>query len=1777
MSSDLSEGNSLKKLDNVLKPKPNGDTNDENNNLDNADFITWIDNNYTFPTFLTRNYESIIFGLLALFSFGFSLLIDPIFPTLFWQLLFIDLFISMVFSFPQLRNKSIKINESLPKLINFNITNYFSKISVLYRISRLLLYYLVTLFLSRGIRDLDLLVLGVAVLLLIFSYAILSVYYEMNPANKLIDWFSRRNSIIKMLIVIVSIGIIGVMARLYHVYSIGTWDEGWFADIAMRMAYNDNWLLPLYYSDSINSLKLFDKPPFIFWLGALAIKVFGNISLAAKWPMGVLSGLMGIFGFLLYHHQKRQFYHDTIPRIDSKSTLDSLNTEKTEEEEKTSDGFSIGIIFGLLMSLSWFVTFYGRTSYLDPAIVALTALTAVFAVKAIDHWFYGNTKKAYFYIMLTGLINAIDLLSKAWQGLIVGPPIALYFFIRFFQHFVPKYNIKKFWKLLRPKLTSITKDFETEIGAILGAILALIIFSSLRGEAGIKLNFDLLILSSSIDLWGVIVAIILFFVINSFLQIIFRQTSISEPAVDEKDGKPAEESDGYAYLYPTESQKNIFRLSKQVLYILLGLGLGIIGAYLANIGFDLIYSRFLEPLSSIVLRLLGSDTSVGSIDWGTGGLPEDFRITIGILATGLFSLISATFISLIGIWLVGIFILGCIQLIKELFDRNKKNRNLDSNLFYSNFDASWAKGIIIDFSLLIPLIPLAVAIGFWGLFLFFFGEFFNRDWFLITIYGIIILFISFLVSLFLLKVIRNAYKYQLSNLSGYSDVEDYYLNRWTLRYEKFLLFTLVLLIFIIISFTPFIWWVQEVDGSLEELGYVIRQAGECFPKPGDPIDLPKCPPESDLTYTWIFFTFYTDWRYNFATNYDLVSSISGVYEPITVICVPFFIAGIYLLHKRREYATLGLYLSWLLLVIFIFVPAKFQLNYYYLAVFFPYLGISAYGIFFSLQKIKSSIHLKDMYERTVLLGPLFILLIVSQIGPYLFNLNVLLSNYGTLRNFIATLILIIGLFLVLALFLVRSIPGMFAAMFLTFWMHDYLWENGWGQFDEMYLFITLILIGIPLYLLRDRIPLKSLFFLGLIVSTGALGSAWWIDWKSGNGEDGYESMANFILDHGGGQDNKSYWMYGEAGSRHSVRYYLNGSDPINIRQGVHLPFQRNDSTIVEDYIIENPTVNFFIVLSRSVWDNVVAQAEYTEAYKWLSDHFVDVGPLINKADWHHIRLFVNPDVLTFAEKEELNLNDFDLNPDSYITDLSNFTTEDTSYSNLTEREFISILSDSQLSDTASTNNWKGSGDENDPYIIENYNITVNNSFTPAIRLQAITKHVEINNNVLSNLNSGDPGIRIFNAPNVSISNNIVNNGIDIYNSKNVRILNNYINGNGLSNQYGISIKENSDVLIQKNYINGLNDGINLETQSSANITNNVISNMAINAIRASFANRISVDLNVLVNNTNGILVTKSPLIIKNNIIRDTLDTGIQLYSETDFLVDNNTIQNSLVNGISIDIRFDYESNNNFTISNNIISYNKFDGIIIKNSTDFKIINNSINHNGMNGIWILKSHFSIIEKNLFFENGRSGIKFLRSTGNSIMNNSLSRNFDGIAFEECFFIQCFENRSKIIENHIRNNNNHGIYTRDVQGLDFTRNIFYNNLDFGVYLLNSYYNNIYQNSFINNSNQAYSDVNLNNFTFLNKGNYWSDYYGKDENSDGIGDQTYQISGSKILFDIAPVFNLILEDVNPDEWHFITIPSSTNPESPAIDGFVFILAILGIMFVIFLRKRRKKFSKNF
>ena len=67
----------------------------------------------------------------------------------------------------------------------------------------------------------------------------------------------------------------------------------------------------------------------------------------------------------------------------------------------------------------------------------------------------------------------------------------------------------------------------------------------------------------------------------------------------------------------------------------------------------------------------------------------------------------------------------------------------------------------------------------------------------------------------------------------------------------------------------------------------------------------------------------------------------------------------------------------------------------------------------------------------------------------------------------------------------------------------------------------------------------------------------------------------------------------------------------------------------------------------------------------------------------------------------------------------------------------------------------------------------------------------------------------------------------------------------------------------------------------------------------------------------------------------------------------------------------------------------------------------------------------------------------------------------------------------------------------------------------------NRVFHNNFINNTNQAFADIES-IWDDGSLGNYWSDYNGKDENNDGIGDTPYPIPGGN-NFDRYPSMHLI------------------------------------------------------
>ncbi|MFX1587843.1 MAG: NosD domain-containing protein [Promethearchaeota archaeon] len=84
----------------------------------------------------------------------------------------------------------------------------------------------------------------------------------------------------------------------------------------------------------------------------------------------------------------------------------------------------------------------------------------------------------------------------------------------------------------------------------------------------------------------------------------------------------------------------------------------------------------------------------------------------------------------------------------------------------------------------------------------------------------------------------------------------------------------------------------------------------------------------------------------------------------------------------------------------------------------------------------------------------------------------------------------------------------------------------------------------------------------------------------------------------------------------------------------------------------------------------------------------------------------------------------------------------------------------------------------------------------------------------------------------------------------------------------------------------------------------------------------------------------------------------------------------------------------------------------------------------------------------------------------------------------------------------------------------NIIRDNILFGVGI-NSEYNRIYQNCFINNGLHAIDDGANNSWDYLEQGNYWDNYTGADNDQNGIGDIPYNITGLARSKDNYPLMN--------------------------------------------------------
>ena len=305
------------------------------------------------------------------------------------------------------------------------------------------------------------------------------------------------------------------------------------------------------------------------------------------------------------------------------------------------------------------------------------------------------------------------------------------------------------------------------------------------------------------------------------------------------------------------------------------------------------------------------------------------------------------------------------------------------------------------------------------------------------------------------------------------------------------------------------------------------------------------------------------------------------------------------------------------------------------------------------------------------------------------------------------------------------------------------------------------------------------------------------------------------------------------------------------------------------------------------------------------------------------------------------------------------------------------------------------------------------------------------------------------------------NGIYFFKVKNGIIY----NSRSTENEYGIFLfKTNGSRIDKTNSPNNKHAGIILAGSSNNSIIMNIICN------------------NKGAGHGCGVAIWGLDNIVSYNNISSNGETGIELRAVSGNIVKGNKIHNH-DGGIRL---LEERSFNNMILENDI-SGNWY-GVFLSGGYSNFINFNNITSNEY-GICVGFSspapYRNTVSGNLVTLNRRGGIKIDWSDNNTISNNTLTRNAVGTLGYWCFDVNGGMNNT--ISGNLISDNPLGLRLR----------------------YPSKNNTIYHNSFIDNGVQASYDGGMekNAWNYSGDGNYWSDYKGRDNNWDGLGDTPYMI----------------------------------------------------------------------
>lgn len=338
---------------------------------------------------------------------------------------------------------------------------------------------------------------------------------------------------------------------------------------------------------------------------------------------------------------------------------------------------------------------------------------------------------------------------------------------------------------------------------------------------------------------------------------------------------------------------------------------------------------------------------------------------------------------------------------------------------------------------------------------------------------------------------------------------------------------------------------------------------------------------------------------------------------------------------------------------------------------------------------------------------------------------------------------------------------------------------------------------------------------------------------------------------------------------------------------------------------------------------------------------------------------------------------------------------------------IVIQSDENFTDYGLT----GQGSPQDPFMIQNFNITTNSAV--AINISQTTKHFTIEGCYLAANSYG-----IF-----------INNATDI-----IRVMNNTF----MVNNYAIYCKSITTSIITNN---SLKDGTIYQYEAdSSTIVNNTA-----DAIILWYTNTSLVQDNDIT--IFAVRYCNSSVLVNNSVSHHTgTSAAVQLSYSTQTTILNNTIQDNFYNGIHLQFA-EYS-----VIANNTIVRNR-NGIICENSNHSALLSNHITDNVFCGIEIQYSNHSTIQGNSILRNGDEGIYVEASGDTTISKNQISGNMHGMLLVDSV-------KAQVSNNTLNTSNGWGISLSKSGSSMIRNNTIFNTTKYGIHVYQSPFSNIMSN---------------------------------------------------------------------------------------------------------------------